>query len=79
MPIGTSPTTIRKLLEYESEIRSGLLTFNDMANLNLTTYWRDVLMLFWIYRQIKIGNALPQKALEIINPYYQPFLINRWG
>lgn len=79
MPVGTSPATIRELLEYESEIRSGLLSFNDMAKLNLTAYWRDVLMLFWIYRQIKIGNALPQKALEIINPYYRPFLINRWG
>ncbi|WP_315709052.1 thymidylate synthase [Brenneria uluponensis] len=78
MPLGTSSETISSVLSFEAQIRKGQVSLDDLLNIHLSPYWRDILLLFWIYRHIKMGEQLPRKAMESINQYYRPFIINRW-
>lgn len=75
----TTPNVIDDVLRYEARIRQNQMLLAELQSLALSNYWRDLLVLFWIYRQIKNGQPLPEAALASIDPYYCPFLMNRWG
>ncbi|AOK49966.1 thymidylate synthase [Burkholderia sp. MSMB617WGS] len=77
MPAGTGPATIRRVLDYEGRIRAGM-PLAALQDVDLDPYWRDVLGLFWIYREIKAGNPPPDDALALVGPFHRAYLLNRW-
>lgn len=79
MPTDTTAETIRHVLACEAQIRQGEMSIEHINRLDLAAYWRDVLVLFFLFREIKTGHPLPSAALTAINPFFHPFLVNRWG
>lgn len=79
MPSDTTAEAITRVLVYEAEIRNGERDAQQIMQLDIASYWRDVLMLFWVYREIKCGNSLSREVLTNIHAFYRPFVLNRWG
>ena len=78
MPSCTTKETIMVVLSHEASIRNAQENFDTLVNCNLPNYWKDILIMFWIYGEIKQGSQVPEKVLNHIHPYYRPFLENRW-
>lgn len=78
MPAGTRAATIARVLEHEGRIRAGRVSLAALRDIDLDPYWRDVLGLFWIYREIKAGNPPPDEALAFVGPFHRAYLMNRW-
>lgn len=73
-----APATIARVLEHEGRIRAGRVSLAALRDIDLDPYWRDVLGLFWIYREIKAGNPPPDEALAFVGPFHRAYLMNRW-
>ena len=79
MPANTTAKTIDTVLAYEAQIRCGKLDMNGISQLDISPFWSDILKLFFIYREIKVGLPLSRDNLTTLNSFYSPFLTNRWG
>lgn len=78
MPSGATKQTIDTVLSYENSIRNAQANLDSLIDCDLPSYWKDIVIMFWIYGQIKQGSQVSENTLEHINPYYWPFLENRW-
>jgi thymidylate synthase len=79
MPAGCSPELIRRVLGFEAQIRSSAVSFEFLERLDLDDYWRDILMLFRIYRAILAGEPVPEDVVLGLHPLHRDYLINRWS
>lgn len=79
MPTGCTAALIGRVLACEDQIRRGALSLSALRQLDLDDYWRDILMLFWIYRAIIARDSLPEDALAELHPLHRCYLINRWS
>ncbi|AJK50400.1 thymidylate synthase [Burkholderia plantarii] len=79
MPPGCGPATIRRVLDHEARIRAGQVSFATLQDIDLDPYWRDILGLFWVYRQIRSDAPLPDRSLSFLHPFHRDYLFNRWG
>jgi thymidylate synthase len=79
MPAGCGPATIQRVLEQEARIRAGRVSFDALQDTGLDAYWRDVLTLFWIYRQIQSDAPVPDEALDLLHPLHRDYVLNRWS
>lgn len=79
MPSGCTPELIEHILCLEGEIRRDRLLFTDLEKLDLHPYWRAILGLFCLYRQIRRGETLNVEKAAALPPFYRDFLRNRWS
>lgn len=80
MPSGCTGELIALVLRYEAEIRAGALVLDGVTAIHdLNEYWKDILRLFCIYRQVKQGNEIARRDVEYLHPLHRAYVLNRWG
>jgi thymidylate synthase len=82
MPSDTSWDTIAELLRWENDLRHDrrALTPAVFARLSLAAYWREVVMLFEVYRQITHHPNQPvdPATLALLRPGHRWLVEQRW-
>lgn len=82
MPVDTSWATISTVLEWEEHLRTNRCAFApaSFASLPLSAYWREVVMLFEIYRQIthQPDRPVDPAALALLRPAHRWLVNHRW-
>jgi thymidylate synthase len=81
MPTGTSWSDLDTVLEYERDLRENRVRFrlDDRIVLGLPGYWRQVVLLFEVYRQIKYETgAVRATTLQSLDPAYRWLVAHRW-
>ena len=74
MPIGNPEAGVRQLLAAEQAIRSGQTV--NLADLNVDTYWADLIRLLLIFRHYKSKSNSSEVAelCNQIDPCYKPYI-----
>jgi thymidylate synthase len=82
MPPDTSWEVVNEVLRWEHDLRQDgcALTPAAFARLPLPGYWREVVMLFEVYRQITHDRARPVEAatLALLRPAHRWLVEQRW-
>lgn len=82
MPVTTTWRTIQKVLEWEESLRTNRrrLYADVITDLPLEPYWRQVVLLLEVYRQITHQPNSPVDAgvLAALDPYYRWLVACRW-
>lgn len=82
MPLDTSWDTIEEVLLWEADLRHDrrALTPAAFARLPLAAYWREVVMLFEVYRQITHhpGRSVDPATLALLRPGHRWLVEQRW-
>ena len=81
MPADTSWSTLEAVLEHEDALRTNERshTPETLAETGLPEYWRQVLLLFEIFRQIKhTDEAVNPDHVAALDPAYRWLVRHRW-
>lgn len=82
MPADTSWETIRRVLRWEAELRANRRRFDPVSGTlaPASTYWRQVLLLFEVYRQIthQPDDAIDAVTLAELTPAHRWLVTQRW-
>ncbi|GLY80564.1 thymidylate synthase [Actinoallomurus iriomotensis] len=82
MPADTSWDTIRHVLRWESELRTNRRRFDPEARppAPASLYWRQILLLFEVYRQIihQPGEPIEAATLDALTPAHRWLVTQRW-
>jgi thymidylate synthase len=80
MPPGDNWPHVREVLAWERELRldATRLTPAQLTRLDLPDYWRHVVALFEVYRQVRYGTGVDPAVLDDLPPFYRSSVLNRW-
>ncbi|QCX82256.1 Thymidylate synthase (plasmid) [Streptomyces sp. YIM 121038] len=82
MPASTTAATIRRVLEHEELLRTNQVRYNAayIGDLDFEPYWRQVLLLFELYRQIRHEHtvAVSPDILGALDPALRWLAAHRW-
>lgn len=81
MDADTSMAVIAQVLEHEEALRTDRTGYtpDQVAALDLPSYWQQIVLLFEVYRQIKHTDAPVDAAhLEALDPAYRWLVARRW-
>lgn len=80
MPPGDNWSHIRTVLDIEQRLRANTLALStgDIGSLGLPHYWRQVVTLFEIYRQLKRTKRVEAAHVEILDPVYRTATLTKW-
>lgn len=82
MPLDTTWETIDVVLRWEEDLRCDrrALTPAAFARLPLSTYWREIVMLFELYRQLTHhpGQPVDPATLALLRPAHRWLVEHRW-
>jgi thymidylate synthase len=80
MPHGEVHQNLEIVLGWERALRldEEQLNADLLEALDLPEYWRHVVALFEVYRQIKHGTGQDHRVLDLLPPVYRDTLTNRW-
>lgn len=81
MPLGDNWRYIHVVLELEQRLRENKFkpSVSDLSNLSLPEYWRQVVILFEVYREIVREKAIKREIYQLLIPVYQYLVANRWS
>lgn len=67
---------IAVVLDYEEKLRTHQLRLSqaDISHLNISHYWKQVLMLFALYGKHKDGEVLEPENLNFLSPAFRHFM-----
>ena len=77
---GLSSAELELLMDWETALRTGTgnLTAETLAGLPLPDYWRQVLLLFDAYRQIRAGHRVNDDTAGALTAAHRWLLAQRW-
>ncbi|MFR9722947.1 thymidylate synthase [Streptomyces sp. MS19] len=82
MPAGTSAATIATVLAHEEALRHNEIGYrpDDIAAMELPSYWRQIVLVFEIHRQIAYNRdrTVSEAALEALHPGLRWLVANKW-
>ncbi|GGM86975.1 thymidylate synthase [Dactylosporangium sucinum] len=80
MPGGDNWPHIRQVLAWERELRldATRLTPGHLSRLDLPDYWRHVVALFEVYRQIRHATGVDPAMLDELPAPYRSSVLTRW-
>jgi thymidylate synthase len=80
MPDGDNWPYIRTVLDWERELRldATRLTAAQLSRLDLPAYWRHVIGLFEVYRQLRHRTGIDTAVLDQLSASYRELVLNRW-
>jgi thymidylate synthase len=80
LPDGNNWPFIEIVLEYEALLRKDLVRLNldNIEQLGIPEYWKQVLMLFSLYQQITYHRPIDMELYSSLYPVYQFFITNKW-
>jgi thymidylate synthase len=83
MPTTTGPDTIARVLEHEQALRTNeaVYSVDDVAALDLDSYWQQALLLFEVHRQITHDKVdrVDARMLAALDPGLRWLLGHRWA
>lgn len=83
MPDNTMPGTIRRLLEHEGVLRTNTAKYSadEIALLDIDSYWQQAVLLFEAYRQIKHDktDVVSRDVLHALHPGLRWLLSRKWN
>lgn len=81
MPQKNNWEDLRIVADYEEKLRKGtkIISYEEISGLNIDNYWKQVIFLFAIYRDIIKNNKINEKFVKALIPIYKYFVINKWG
>lgn len=80
MPAGDNWPYLREVLDWERQLRLDMsrLAPARIPGLDLPEYWRHVVVLFEVYRQIRHRTGVDAAVLDELPPAYRSSVLNRW-
>lgn len=80
MPQKNNWDDLKIVLEYEIAYRKNAkeLDIDEIANLGIADYWKQVIILFGLYGHIKRENRIHYEGFRGLLPIYQYFVKNKW-
>jgi thymidylate synthase len=80
MPIGDNWPYVTAVLELERALRTDTLAMSADAvrRLDLPHYWRQVVAMFEVYRQIRQVGRVDPAHLDVLDPVYRRATLTRW-
>ncbi|RSL30601.1 thymidylate synthase [Salibacterium salarium] len=80
LPDGNNWPFIDKVLEYEALLRNDLmkLSIDDIQQLEVPEYWKQVLSMFSLYQNINYNRPIDKDLYKNLFPIYQFFVANKW-
>jgi len=80
MPAGDPWPYLNEVMAWERELRLDVtrLTAAHLARLDVPGYWRDVVALFEVHRQIRHGTGIDPAVLDLLPPAFRSSVTNRW-
>jgi thymidylate synthase len=80
MPSNNNWPFIECVLQYESQLRNNKikLSVDDIEQLDIPEYWKQVLLLFSLYQYITYQRPVDFALFDNLWPVYQYFIINKW-
>ncbi|MGP4110784.1 thymidylate synthase [Streptomyces sp. 4N509B] len=80
MPAGDNWPHVHEVLAWERRLRenSARLSAADLAALDLPPYWRHVVGLFEVYRQIKHRTDRDARVVDALPDTFRTALVSRW-
>lgn len=80
MPRQNNWEDIRAVIELEPKLRTNAvrLEAEEVEDLVLDPYWRDVVCLFELYRQLVYEDRMSPEHFSLLHPLYQSLLQSKW-
>lgn len=80
LPDGNNWPFIETVLQYEVLLRKDLIKLNidEIQQLEIPEYWKQVLSLFSLYQNIKYKRPIDMEIYNNLYPIYQFFVANKW-
>lgn len=80
MPVCDNRPYVRTVLEHEEALRAGdaRLDAGAVAGLDLPHYWRQVVLLLELYRELRHDGRADERTLDALDPIYRYFVAHRW-
>ena len=80
MPVRDNWPDIAVVLELEAALRRNELKLaaHEIDDVAVDPYWRQVLCLFAVYREITTGGNVSLETLDYLLPVFRRFVANRW-
>jgi thymidylate synthase len=80
MPPGDNWASVRAVLDWEQRLRTNQarLSAAELAGLELPRYWREVVALFELHRQIRTGQDPDLDTAAALDPALRECMANRW-
>lgn len=80
MPKKNNWDDLKEVYKYEKLYRTHEEEFkvDDVLNLNIAEYWKQVILLLGLFADIKRKNHIDKEAFENLLPIYQYFVKNKW-
>jgi thymidylate synthase len=81
MPMENNWQYLSEVLRWEEALRTGQtrLRIEDLAKLSLPVYWRQILALFELYREITSNETPDNCVYAFLPPLYQELLSAKWA
>jgi thymidylate synthase len=81
MPAGDNWEQLREILEYERPLRENRLrlTPEHLERSGLSDYWKQVVLLFGLYRGIAHDDAFERGLYERLWSVYRYLVANKWA
>ncbi|CAK2045449.1 thymidylate synthase [Vibrio crassostreae] len=68
---------ITEVLKFERKIRLGIMTLEEINDLSLNEYWKDILRLFKANTYIRENRDISEELLANLSDFHRSFLLNR--
>lgn len=81
MPEGDPTDSVQSVLRWERLLRSNeaRLDKESILDLQLEKYWRDIVALFELYRQVAWERRVNRAILDELPGLYRDMFVNRWS